>query len=245
MLHLPETPPKKSPPPIAKEIKDKLVDTFGNNLLTVLLYGSSQWKTDYWDLDVLVVLKQNDFKLTDLNALKIVAHEFKGQSLDLQLMYESEVNSPDTFSLDAHGAFFSRIVSRATVLYGTNPFKGFVPLRKVLLISLITRIQRYVFHARQEYILGGRYNKDRNPKYHQKHVIRSMFDVLLMSREWLETGEVKDLFIKHFPHALSSADWLALESGGDDIADYMVLYEKVYATAVEEAARLISESSYA
>lgn len=230
----------KNPPRVAGEIKNKLAKKFKKNLAAVLLYGSSQWGNEYWDMDILVILKQNDFKLTDLNLFKEIAEEFKDQSLDLQVLYESEIKSPDIFSLDAHGAFFSRILSRAVVLHGINPFQDFLPSRKVLLISLLTRIQRYVFHARQEYVLAGRYNKDRNPKYHQKHVTRAMFDVLLMSREWLETIETKLLFAEQFPYALNAADWESLESGTDDVRDYMILYEKVYATAVEEFERLAS-----
>jgi hypothetical protein len=231
---------KKTPPAVADQIKNALVEKFADNLSAVLLYGSSQWGNEYWDLDIMIILKQNDFKLTDLNLLRNAVEEFSDQSLDLQVLYLSEIKSPDTFSLDAHGAFFSRILSRAVELYGENPFKSdsFVPKKEVLLISLLTRIQRYVFHARQEYILSGRYNKDKNPKYHQKHVIRAMFDVLLMSREWLETEEVIKLFAEQFPNTLDAADWEALGSGADEVQNYMVLYEKVYAEATKEIERL-------
>lgn len=170
-------------PEVAFKIKDSIVNKLESNLDSILLYGSSKLGGDFWDIDFLIILKENKFDFTEMNLLKQIAQEFKDITLDLQFMYGKEIKSPNIFSLDAHGAFFTRILKRATLLYGSNPFLDFEPTRKQLLISLVTRIQRYLFHARQEYILGGRHNKDRNPKYHQKHVIRSMFDLLMMNQE--------------------------------------------------------------
>lgn len=233
-------------PAIALEITRQLREKFQNNLYAVLLYGSSQHREKYWDLDILVILKRNYLTSSDFDILQEIAREYSSQSLDLQALYLSELKNPDVFALDAHGAFFSRILQRASLLYGTNPFsRTYEPARKVFLISLITRIQRYVFHARQEYILGGRHNKDRNPKYHQKHVIRSMFDVLLMSREWLEPEEVHQLFESKFPGIISADEWDILESQSDDIEDYLLLYEKVYSVALIEVEQLLTEPEIA
>src|SRR3989344_857558 len=156
-------------PEVALKIRDLVVEKFRPNLTSVLLYGSSKSGGDFWDIDFLIILKKNRLKLDDLNQFKEIAKKFTDLTLDLQFMYEKEVKSPDTFSLDAHGAFFTKILKRATSLYGSNPFLDFEPTRRQLLVSLVTRIQRYLFHARQDYIIGGRHNKDRNPKYHQKH----------------------------------------------------------------------------
>jgi len=101
-------------------------------------------------------------------------------------------------------------------------------------VSLVTRIQRYLFHARQEYILGSRYNKDRNPKYHQKYVIRSMFDLLMINHEWLDNNKIKELIQDKHPNIFTNEDWRVLESGDDNIKDYILLYEKVYNLALDE-----------
>jgi len=221
-------------PEIAFKIKDLIVNKLEFNLSSVLLYGSSRLRDDFWDIDFLIILKENKFDFTELNLLKEIAQEFKGITLDLQFMYEKEIKSPNTFSLDAHGAFFTRILKRATPLYGMNPFSDLEPSKKQLLVSLVVRIQRYLFHARQEYILGVRKNKDNNPKYHQKHVIRSMFDLLLMNQEWLENDEVKNLIDSKYPKVFTDEDWTMLNSKSDDIKDYVLLYEKIYNLALDE-----------
>lgn len=225
-------------PEIAVKIKNSIVKKLKKNLSSILLYGSSKQKKDFWDIDFLVILKDNHFKLNDLNELKKIAKEFSGFTLDLQFVYIKELKSPNVFSLDAHGAFFSRILKRATVLYGDNPFLDFEPSRKQLLVSLVTRIQRYLFHARQEYILGGRHNKDRNPLFHQKYVIRSMFDLLMMNKEWLENYEVKILIQRKYPNVFSEKDWEILLSNSDNIEHYILLYEKVYDLALKEAYKI-------
>lgn len=229
-------------PSVAQEITSKLVNDFKDNLVTVLLYGSSRYSEEYWDLDILVILRKNQLSISDALIFKNIAEKYSNHSLDLQFVYLDEIRDPDIFSLDAHGAFFSRIVKHAVILYGENPFeRAYEASQKIFLVSIIVRIQRYVFHARQEYILGGRHNKDRNPRYHRKHVIRTMFDVLLMSREWLEPEEVKELFSRQFPDCLNALEWGILDSQSDDINDYILLYEKIYAVAHKEVRRCLIE----
>jgi len=222
-------------PDIALNIRNSIIEKLGSNVSSILLYGSIKLGGDFWDVDILIILKENKFEFGDLNLLKKIAQEFSGAVLDLQFMYEEEIKSPNIFSLDAHGAFFTRILKRATVLYGKNLFLNFEPNEKQLLVSLVTRIQRYLFHARQEYILGGRHNKDKNPKYHQKHVMRSMFDLLMMTQEWLENEDVKDLINKKYPGIFSKEDWNILSSDSDNIEDYIILYEKIYSLVLKEA----------
>lgn len=228
-------------PLIATQIAEKLKASFKENVVGVLLYGSSQWGQKYWDLDIIIILKVNDFKLKDLEILKQVQKEFNKHALDLQLVYQSEIVESETFSLDAHGAFFSQILKRALVLDGENPFVDMTPPRRIFLISIIARVQRYIFQARQEYIGGERYNKDQNPEYHKKHVLRMMFDVLLMSYEWIETDRVLSLFTEEFPTALSVSEINILSLESDSIENYMILYEKVYQIALGEISRLLNE----
>ncbi len=222
-------------PIVAISIRDSIIEKLEANLSAILLYGSSKKGNDYCDIDILVILKKNNFALNDLEKLKSTANEFSKLTLDLQFIYESEIKSPNLFSLDAHGAFFTRILKRATVLHGSNPFLDFEPTRRQLLVSLATRIQRYLFHARQEYILGGRHNKDKNPQYHKKHLTRAMFDLLLMNKEWLEDIEVKKLIEERYPEIFSKEDWETLVLETDNVEDYVLLYEKVYDLALKEA----------
>lgn len=230
-----ELQPKYIIPKIASDIKDLILTKIGSNVSSVLLYGSSKAGQNYWDVDILVILKENKFNKDILNTLTEIAKEFNEQTLDLQFVYEKEIKSPDLISLDAHGAFFSRILKRAVSLYGVNPFLEYEPSRRQLVVSLVTRIQRYLFHARQEYILGGRHNKDRNSLYHKKHVLRSMFDLLLIHKEWLENDEVMELFVKKYPNVFTIDDWDILGSNSDNVDDYVLLYEKVYNLALIEA----------
>lgn len=222
-------------PEITRDIKDAILAKIGNNVSSILLYGSSRLSPNYWDIDILIILKENKFNKDILNTLTEIAMEFNKQNLDLQFVYEKEIKSVDLISLDAHGAFFSRILKRAMMLYGVNPFIKYEPSRKQLVVSLITRIQRYLFHARQEYILSGRYNKDRNSLYHKKHILRSMFDLLMIHREWLENDEIRALFIEKYPNVFNAEDWNILDSKSDEVGDYILLYEKVYDIALTEA----------
>lgn len=222
-------------PEVARDIKDSILAKIGNNVSSILLYGSSRLSSNYWDIDILIILKENKFNRDILNTLTEIAEKFNKQTLDLQFIYEKEIKSADLISLDAHGAFFSRILKRAVSLYGVNPFLRYEPSRKQLIVSLVNRIQRYLFHARQEYILGGRYNKDRNSLYHKKHVLRSIFDLLMIHRDWLENDEIKALFTDKYPSAFTAEDWNILDSKSDEVSDYILLYEKVYNIALTEA----------
>lgn len=228
-------------PLVAVEISKKATSFFKGNLVGVLLYGSSRENSEYWDLDIMIILESNDLKLTNLEVLKQVQRDFSNHTLDLQLVYRDEIKNPNTFSLDAHGAFFSQILKRAIVLSGENPFTHTLVDKKIFIISIVTRIQRYVFQARQEYIGNGRHNKDKNPSYHRKHVLRVMFDILFMNNQWIETQEIVPLFIKTFPSLLNTFELAMLDSGSDSVDDYMILYEKLYSLALEESAKLLEK----
>lgn len=222
-------------PIVIDSISKKLVQYFKNNLSSIILYGSSQEKNDFWDLDLIVILKKKDSVINDLLFLKKITHEFGEETLDLQLFYSEEISSAEMFSLDAHGAFFSKILASATVLYGENPFSYMVPGHEAVVTSLINRIQRYVFQARQEYLGRGRHNKDNNPLYHQKHLRRALFDLMFMYTSCVDDKHAEKLFREYFPAGLSSDDWIFLESESDDIVKYIALYEKIYNIAIESA----------
>lgn len=226
-------------PPVAEEIRDTLVQTFGDRLQSVLLYGSSLISDQYWDLDMLVLLCAHDDHTRDLEGLKQIRKIYQDQVLDLQLYYPSELRGPDTFSLDAHGAFFYPLLAHAHVLHGSNPFRAEHASEAAVVVSLLNRIQRYVFQARQEYVHDRRHTKDRNPHYHTKHVRRCMYDLLLMRLDHVESASIDDLFQATFPTAFVEADWATLGGTESSITTHMPLYETIYRLALETAHRIV------
>lgn len=230
---------ESSYPIVIDSISKKLIEYFKDNLLSIILYGSSQEKNDFWDLDLIVVLKTKGSVINDLLFLKKITHEFGEETLDLQLFYSYEISSAEMFSLDAHGSFFSKILASATVIYGENPFLSMNPEPEAVVTSLINRIQRYVFQARQEYIGRGRHNKDNNPLYHQKHLRRALFDLMFMYTPCRDDKHAEELFKEHFPTGLNNEDWMFLGSESDDITKYIILYEKIYKIAIETSRILL------
>ncbi len=236
-------------PTIAEEISREIVTLFGARLDAVLLYGSSRVNETFWDLDMVVLIKEKTSPLDDLSDLQTIQQKYSEQTLDLQLFYPEESSFPDLFSLDAHGAFFIHILAEATPLYGKNPFAKDAPREDVVITSLINRIQRYVFQARQEYLGGGRHNKDRNPEYHAKHIERVMLDLLLLIGEDLSkitanTSDISKVFRRCFPDVLNEEDWRILtERTPDDIAIFMALYEKIYTVALFSAQSMLPGTS--
>jgi len=75
-------------PDIALKIRDSIVEKLVTNLSSVLLYGSSRLDNVFWDIDILIILKENKFDFVELDLLKEIAKEFKNTTLDLQFLYE-------------------------------------------------------------------------------------------------------------------------------------------------------------
>ena len=237
-------PEKKSIPPIAKEIGEKIIEKFESNLNTILLYGSSMVDEKYWDLDIFVLLKEKNTQKKDIKDLKKIREIFKNQNLDLQLFYEEESIYPDLFSLDAHGPFFIQVLENATSLFGENPFTSQKVSDEKYIISLLNRIQRYIYQARHEFLDNGRYINDKNPNYHLKHVLRTMEDALLIKGVKVDVKDVINRFESEFPKVLDNNDRGILASRGDDLADYLPIYEKVYKEVIKYTHNLIPGKTY-
>ncbi len=235
---------KHTYPPIVDDITEAIINRLGNNVLSVLLYGSSQARDEFFDLDLLVILKKKEDVIGDLTFLQSVVGGHPEYTLDLQIMYADEVSSADMFSLDAHGAFFSDILRDAAVLYGENPFAHLTPSHTAHTISLIDRIQRYVFQARQEYIGLGRYVKDRNPNYHRKHIARAIYDCMLMLGPCESPKQALVSFREQFPHVIDETGWKQLQSTSDEEFDYLRFYESIYTVALETARLLLPRETF-
>ena len=237
--------PSKDHPRIAEAITDDIRTAFGDALQAVLLYGSARTGKTYWDLDMLVVLAQKDDPVRDLERLRVIRNDYTEQTLDLQLFYWDEVIHPELFSLDAHGAFFTSILAQATALYGENPFiRDETPSEEQVITSLLTRIQRYIFQARQEYIGIGRHNKDKNPDYHRKHVLRTVVDLMLMHGVQGSVEECVRACKKTHPLLFTREQWKTLRSGSDSIETFIPLYERVYETAIATATAMVPGTLY-
>jgi len=220
-------------PDVANSIRDSLQSHFSDNLYSIILYGSSLIQKEYWDLDMMIILKDKNNPLEDLTFLQTIFSNHKGVVLDLQLFYVKEIANPDLFSLDAHGAFFTSILANATVLYGENPFTTQKPSDLLVTISLLNRIQRYIFQARQEFLGIGRHNKDKNPKYHQKHLLRTIFDLMLLLGPCKDAEEAEVLFFEQYPDAFSVHQKSLIKKSKGDISDFIEMYEIIYDIALE------------
>ncbi|MDP3875292.1 MAG: hypothetical protein Q8Q22_02120 [bacterium] len=197
----------------------------------------------FWDFDILIILKEKVSILPDLSFLQTIVAQFTEYNLDLKLFYANEVDSADLFSIGKKGAFFSKILADATIVYGINPFAKFSPSEELVVISLINGIQRYISQARREYVgLGGRV-RDKNPKYHQKHLRRVMYDLMLLVDLCNEIEQVDELFKQHFPGTFSDVQWSLLLSDSDEIVDYIEMYEKVYIIALEISRTLLPKEN--
>lgn len=234
---------KKNYPKVVDSIKEKIISHFNENLSCILLYGSSRLKKEFWDLDILIILKEKKNSLPDLLFLRNITTLFKDQTLDMQLFYLKELESADSFSLDAHGAFFSQILKNSIVLFGKNPFLDFKPSDHLVTISLLNRIQRYVFQARQECFKKRKPNKDHNPRYHQKHARRIIIDLLMMREDYENISDARSIFERYFPETFSNKDWMLLDSVSDDVTEYIGLYEKIYDLALASSQLLVPNSS--
>lgn len=220
-------------PQVANDITKNLIHHFSKNLSSVLLYGSSTKQEKFWDLDLLILLHSKNTPAEDLSFLKTIFSTYQEHTLDLQLFYAEEVVCANTFSLDAHGAFFSKVLSDATVLYGENPFSKLTPNEDLVTISLLNRIQRYIFQARQEYLGVGRFNKDKNPEYHKKHLRRTLLDVMMLFGTCYDVNEAERAFKKLYPNVFTKKEWDVFEHASGTIEEYISLYEKVYEIAQE------------
>ena len=231
-------------PEVANEIAMVLHTYFKENLSTVLLYGSGISKKEFWDLDIVVILKEKKTITLDLSFLRETLTRFQPHDLDMQLFYVEEASSANMFSLDAHGAFFSQILQKAVVLYGENPFRSFTPKEELVTTSLLNRIQRYIFQSRQEYMGRGRHVHNRNPKYHQKHFERVLLDCMMMVAPCHTPADAVSLCKRRYPEVFSESDWEVYGSESDTIEAYSVLYEKVYTLSLRLAKTILPEHEY-
>jgi len=210
------------------------IDKFFSNLFSLLQYGSSIIKgsknTDY---DFLVILENKINPEKDLQILKDFNFHSPNKKIDLQLVYKEEITNPNYFSLDAHGSFFTEILKRAKVLYGPNPFEDMSG--ENYNVSILSRIQNYIFRARQEMMGVFVERKDSNEMYHQKKIKNIMNDIFIYKGEEIEENFDKCLlkFQNKFKIFNKSEIDRLYKISTNDISNYINYYEKLYSFAIK------------
>lgn len=230
---------------LVDQIRKDVLANFGDNLVSILLYGSSVNKVGFFDIDILIILNEKNNVLLDTAKIRTICASHL-VSLDLQLIYSEELTAPNYFSLGASGPFFIFILKDARILYGENPFLRLSPNDETVIFSLIHRIQGYVFKARQESMGMERFEKDQNPNYHQKHVQRTILDIALLFEEVDLLSEACEVFNKYLPDSLSKQQQKQLvtheATGKDHIANYLALYETLYQAALKAKRLLVPDT---
>jgi predicted nucleotidyltransferase len=101
---------------------DRLVEALGENLISIMLFGSTAGG-DYIeaksDINVLIILQ--NARVIDLTIIMEAGKKFAKRGLSVPLIFEKDhiSTSLDTFPIE-----FSDMISRHILLYGADPFEG-------------------------------------------------------------------------------------------------------------------------
>lgn len=132
--------------------------TFGTNLMSVLLLGSSQRAdtTPFSDIDVVVVVKTHDAdQVADLRS-KIRSSL---GLIDCSILCEDEFpTNPNEFLLGTHGCYhMETVLKHATCLWGRNVFSSFPsPTQEELELSVRRKLAEYTWWMRRIYVESNR-----------------------------------------------------------------------------------------
>lgn len=180
---------------IANNIKESVVDHFGNNLVSVLLYGSSLSlkNTTPIDLDIIIVLKERE---SPEDLLFLGSESLKYDvDVDLQILNLTDINS-NSFSHDTHGQFILLFLHEAQSLYGENPFLNFFPTYTQCVTSVLQKAQYYYFRAKKLQLSGARPSEMRDVSFHRKKLILMLTDFWLAYSGNIERLNDQDHFSK-------------------------------------------------
>ncbi len=155
------------------ELTEKLKATYGNNLKSVVLYGSAASgdhtgkRSDY---NVLVVLEK--VGLDNLRAFSKSARAWvkKGNPPPLFFAQERFRNSADVFPVE-----FADIRDNHKILFGEDPFSGVQVDDKLLRLELEHELKGKLLQLRERYLLVG----DR-PKEPRELMIKSLSTFLVL-----------------------------------------------------------------
>jgi predicted nucleotidyltransferase len=221
----------------------QIVSKFKDNLRSVLLYGSAArgaGKTN--DLDMVMVLKTKNSSLKDLQIIKEILHDGEN-NVDLQLLYQKELTNGNTFSLDTHGAFVIEELKNAIPLYGDNPFRLLYPSSQMYQLSVVQKLQYYVFRARQACMGYNFSTKDQSEDFHRKKIRMAMLDLLIAKNISVEKSDtIFEVFIKHYPGIITKTfHTLFTRKTPLEINEALPLYEALYDEALSWTNRIYLE----
>lgn len=226
------------------KFRDTTQHAFGENLMGILIYGSTMRITKPHDVDILVILKQKKDAITDLDILKKILPTIDNRP-DMQLVYSDEIGNGNTFSLDTHGPFIIEQLKRALVLYGLNPFVGIEIISEIRSASVLQKLQYYTFRARQEFLGYLVISKDRNKDFHRKKILFAMQDLLIaQTREGIDPVTVITRFSEVFPGVLKSSELERIVTDTEvlNIREALPYYECLYNQALVMVQDIIHES---
>ncbi len=211
-----------------------IASIFKNNLSSILLYGSNldQYRKTN-DIDMIIILKIKKSSLEDLKKIREILCGIE-KDIDLQLLYEKELTDGNTFSLDTHGQFIVEELKNAIPLYGENPFVLLFPSAQICQLSIVQKLQYYIFRARQE-LLGYNFStKDQSKDFHRKKIKMAMLDLLLAKQITLKTTEnIFKVFIQNYPKTITDNFHLLLKERAPlEIEGALPIYEALYDEAL-------------
>lgn len=212
----------------------EIIFRFKDNLRSILLYESDiKDIAEKNDIDMIIVLKIKRSSSKDIRIIRQFLHSEK-KNVDLQILYEKELANGNAFSLDSHGQFIVEELKHAIPLYGDNPFTSLSPSIPMVQLSVIQKLQYYVFQARQEYLGYNFPTKDQSKDFHRKKLRMAMLDLLLAKQITLKKSEdVIEIFIQNYPGIITDKFRFSLNKKTPlNIEEALPIYEALYDEAL-------------
>ncbi len=215
------------------ELVNKLISGFKENVLSILLYGSAiENNSETNDVDIIIILKNKNNIINDIKLIK--EHILEKNNIDAQLLYEKELTSGNTFSLDTHGQFIVEELKQALPLYGDNPFMKLNINQEICKASVIQKLQYFVFRARQASLGYAILTKDNNHDFHRKKLKMAMLDLLIAKQVKVNKSEdIIEVFNKHYPEIITK-EFQALFNQRKSLEplEALPIYESLYDEAL-------------
>lgn len=218
---------------IVLEISFKCESYFKERLHTILQIGSSiNAEKDINDIDLIIILKIKE-QLDDLLEVRKILRLYEDFTFDVQVINLSDINN-QTFSHFSHGIFFAKFLAEANTIFGDNPFCDLKIDKKLVLVSVIQKIQYYYFRAKA-FILENKYLNDLNQKdysYHKKKILLMLIDYwLAKNNEVLSLKSSSDILMIMKTLNLKDIDilnFLTSDYRPYKFEDIFIIYDKVY-----------------
>ncbi len=202
----------------------------------LLMYGSrSNGKnSDSSDFDLVLILTKEE-----VNDMSIInKYKKEDMKLDFQLLYLDEIPKSGNFiSLDSSGSFTYFNLKNAITVLGSNPWELVEkPDNKQLEISILAKIQYYIYRLRQFTLNQSKNNTDL--LYFTKRLLLVIRMVMLFNGTWyLDADDALNDFKEAFPECFTDEDIEKLKSAINtknalDLGYLYQLYMKIYQSSL-------------